>query len=205
MLFVPPFGSFAIDPSFFDLHGTNEGSVNLEIWADLITGKATCVIRANDKQIGQLSGQIGVPVQLSQVGSDILGTATTAIQGVGNIISGGVSGFMSGGPAGAIAGAIGKGAEAIYNTINTAMPQVLSTGTNGSYAGMTSRVAHVVSKFFKIADPDDAHRGRPLCKMMAINTFSGFVQCAEGDISIPGTEEEKSIISRYMVSGFLYE
>lgn len=204
-LYVPPFGSFPIDPSFYNLHGNTGGNVNLEIWADLLTGKANCIIRADSVQIGQLSGQIGVPVQLSQVGSDVLGTALSAVKGVGDTVSAGVSGFLSGGVAGAALGAIGKGAEALYNTINTAMPQVVSSGVNGSFAGFTSSVAYVVSKFFKIVDADDEHRGRPVCQLGTIGSYAGYVQCAEGDISIAGTAEERSTISSYMVSGFFYE
>lgn len=204
-LFFPPFGSFPIDPSYFNLHGQNIGTINLETTVDILTGKAVCVVKAGANKIGELTGQVGVPIQIAQVASDMLGAGVAAINGLSSTVSGGVSGFLSGGVAGAIAGAIGKGAEAIYNTINTAMPQVATSGLNGSFAGLTDTTASLVSKFFRIADPDDEHRGRPLCQEATIGSYSGFVQCAEGDISISGTAEERNTISSYMTSGFFYE
>lgn len=204
-LYVPPFGSFAIDPSYFNLHETSGGVLSLEIVVDLVTGKAQCVIRSGSNQIGMMSGQVGVPVQIAQVASDMLGAGVTALNGIASTVSGGISGYLSGGLAGGVVGAIGKGAEALYNTINTAMPQVVSSGLNGSFAGIIDNTAHITSKFFKIVDPDDEHRGRPVCKDDTIGNYGGFVQCAEGDISISGTAEERNTISAYMVSGFFYE
>lgn len=204
-LYFPPFGSFPIDPSYFNLHGQSTGRVNLETTVDILTGKAVCVVKADSNKIGELTGQVGVPIQIAQVASDMLGAGVTALNGIANTVSGGVSGFLSGGLAGGLAGAIGKGAEALYNTINTAMPQVATSGLNGSFAGLTDTTASLVSKFFRIADPDDEHRGRPLCQEGTIGSYSGFVQCAEGDISISGTAEERNTISSYMVSGFFYE
>lgn len=205
ILYIPPLGSMAIDPSFFDFSGEGSVFVNMEMTLDIINGTAICIVKAGNHKIGELSGQVGVPVQIAQVGSDILGTAVTAIGGIGNTISGGISGFVSGGVPGAIAGAIGKGAESLYNTIEHAMPQVVSNGLNGSFAGITSNTASLVSKFFTIASPDDVHRGRPVCRIETIGSYSGFVQCAEGDISISGTEEERDIISANMQAGFFYE
>ena len=204
-LFVPGFGSFPIDPSFFNLHGQNTGRVSLEIVLDILTGKALCIIRAGTHKMGELTGQVGVPVQIAQVASDMLGAGVTALNGIANTVSGGVSGFLSGGLAGGLVGAIGKGAEALYNTIQTAMPQISTSALNGSFAGIVDNTACLVSKFFRIADPDDEHRGRPLCQEGTIGSYSGFVQCAEGDISISGTAEERNTISSYMVSGFFYE
>lgn len=204
-LFVPGFGSFPIDPSFFNLHEQNKGTISLEIVLDILTGKALCIVRAGTHKMGELTGQVGVPVQLAQVASDMLGAGVVAINGLSNTVSGAVSGFLSGGAPGAIAGAIGKGAEAIYNTINTAMPQLSTSALNGSFAGIVDNTACLVSKYFRIADPDDEHRGRPVCQIGTIGSYSGFVQCAEGDISISGTEEERAAIMGYMTSGFFYE
>lgn len=204
-LYFPPFGAFPIDPSYFNLHEQNMGTINLDTTVDILTGKAVCVIKAGSNKIGELTGQVGVPIQIAQVASDMLGAGVTAVNGLANTVSGGVSGFLSGGVPGAIAGAIGKGAEALYNTIQTAMPQIATSGLNGSFAGLTDTTASLVSKYFRIADPDDEHRGRPVCQIGTIGDYAGFVQCAEGDISISGTAEERNTISSYMVSGFFYE
>ena len=204
-LYFPPFGAFPIDPSYFNLHGQSTGTINLEPTVDIVTGKAVCVVKAGTNKIGELTGQVGVPIQIAQVASDMLGAGVTALNGVSNAFSGGISGFLSGGVPGAIAGAIGRGAEALYNTIQTAMPQIATSGLNGSFAGITDTTASLVSKFFRIAEPDDTHRGRPVCQIGTIGNYTGFVQCAEGDISISGTAEERATISSYMVSGFFYE
>ena len=204
-LYFPPFGAFPIDPSYFNLHEQSIGTINIETTVDILTGKAVCVVKAGTNKIGELTGQVGVPIQIAQVASDMLGAGISAVNGIGNAVSGGISGFRSGGVPGAIVGAIGKGAEALYNTIQTAMPQIATSGLNGSFAGLTDTTASLVSKYFRIADPDDEHRGRPVCQIGTIGEYSGFVQCAEGDISISGTAEERNTISSYMVSGFFYE
>lgn len=205
VLHFPPFGSIPIDPSFFDLHGSGNTFINLNVYLDIITGKASCVVSSNNGRIAEIHAQVGVPINLSQVTPDVQGTQKSVVtKAAGGWIEGAASG-ASGGFLSGLGGAIAGAKDGIMSALSQPVAQVVSNGMNGSFAGITDTLPRLVSKFYKIADPDDTHKGRPVCKLDTIGNYSGFVQCAEGDISISATEEEKSIISRYMASGFFYE
>lgn len=202
MLHFPPFGSVPIDPSFF----TSESRfLNVRVVVDIINGKCSCLLECSRGKIAELHAQVGVPVNLSQVTPDVEGMAkSVVVHGAGGIVSGIVSG-ASDGIIGSVRGMIGGAKDGILNAISQPIGQVVSSGMNGSFAGITDTLPRLVSKFYNIAPADDSHKGRPVCRNATISSFSGFVQCAEGDISISGTEEERSMISAQMVNGFFYE
>jgi phosphate/sulfate permease len=101
-------------------------------------------------------------------------------------------------------GQIAGGASGIYNTLQTAMPQVETGGSNGSFLAPVNNT-HMVEQFYKIVDEDIAHRGRPLCELRQLNTLSGFILCAEGEIDISCYDNERKEISRYLTEGFFWE
>lgn len=72
--------------------------------------------------------------------------------------------------------------------------------------GYTNQAWAIVGKFLTLVDEDLSHRGRPLCTTVQLNTLSGFIQVADGDISIAGvTTSEQSAIIAFLTSGFFYE
>ena len=147
---------------------------------------------------------MGVPIQIAQIGVDYLGTVNTAISAVGSIAHGvGVGGAVGGLP-GAIAGATLGAISGIGNTIASSMPQMQTGGANGSFMNMTLSTV-LISHFFIPVDEDIHHKGRPLCAVKRINTLSGYVQCAEGDIDINGFDNERKIIKDYLTQGFFWE
>lgn len=181
-------------------------SIDVDYIIDLITGQCrTQIGRLRESAYDLLTERhflLGVPIQIAQVGTDYLGTAVSAINTIPQIMGGAISGIASG--KGAIMGAIVGGASGVYNTIQSAMPQVETSGTNGSFltAGYET---HVVTQFFKIVDEDIAHRGRPLCELRQLNTLSGFILCAEGEIDISCYDDERKEITRYLTAGFFWE
>ena len=84
------------------------------------------------------------------------------------------------------------------------MPQVETSGSNGSFLS-ADYSTHCITQFFKIVDEDITHRGRPLCEVRTINTLSGFILCAEGDVEISCLDEERNMIKKYLTSGFFWE
>lgn len=204
MLHFPPFGSVPIDPSFFDMH-SGSAFLNLRVVLDIITGKASCILESSSGKIAEIHAQAGVPINLSQVTPDVDGTSkAVVISAAGSALEGMAKG-AGGGVLSSLAGTIAGAKDGIMSALSQPVAQVVSNGMNGSFAGITDTVPRLVSKFYKIADPDDTHKGRPVCQIGTIGSFSGFVQCAEGDISISGTEEERAAIMGYMTSGFFYE
>lgn len=203
------FGTYAVDTTQFNAGDKLEVTYTI----DLITGQCrTEFAKATPtggglysfSTIAQRDFLAGVPIQIAQVGTDYLGTAVNAIGAVHGAVSGGVSGFISGGIGGAVTGAIYGGASGIYNTIQSAMPQVETSGSNGSFL-VANNNTKIVEQFFRIVDEDIAHRGRPLCELRQLNTLSGFILCAEGEIDISCYDNERKEIVKYLTQGFFWE
>ena len=200
------FGTVAIDNTFFKVGN----KINISYMIDLITGHCYTRIARRDESvsppaedlIAERNFLIGVPIQIAQVGTDYLGTVVSAINTIPQIMGGAISGIASG--KGAIMGAIAGGASGIYNTLQSAMPQVETSGQNGSFLSPVNNT-HVVEQFYKIVDEDISHRGRPLCEIRTLNTLSGFILCAEGDMDISCYDNERKEITRFLTTGFFWE
>ena len=200
------FGSVPIDTTMFVVGN----KINISYMIDLITGQCYTKISRRDETTSppaedlliERNFLLGVPIQIAQVGTDYLGTAVSAINTIPQIMGGAISGIASG--KGAIMGAIAGGASGIYNTLQSAMPQVESSGQNGSFLAPANNT-HVIEQFYKIVDEDIAHRGRPLCELRQLNTLTGFILCAEGEIDISCYDNERKEIVRYLTEGFFWE
>ena len=200
------FGSVPIDTTLFSVGN----KINISYMIDLITGQCYCKISRRDETpstpaedlIAERNFLIGVPIQIAQVGTDYLGTAVSALNTIPQIMGGALSGLVSG--KGAVMGAIAGGASGIYNTLQSAMPQVETSGQNGSFLAPVNNT-HIVEQFYKIVDEDIEHRGRPLCELRQLNTLSGYILCAEGDIDISCYDNERKEIMRYLTEGFFWE
>ena len=197
------FGSVPMDLSYFD---ENDDRLIVHYMIDLITGN--CRVRfesyASSAQspvhhtVTERDFQIGVPIQLAQIATDYLGTAVAGIDAIGKTVSSAMRLDVG--------GAISNAAHGIYNTIDAAMPQLSTSGTNGSFLITNSHMqTSFCYQFYKIVDEDLSHKGRPVCANMKINTLSGYVLCAEGDFDIDCLEPERQMISNYLTSGFFWE
>jgi hypothetical protein len=198
------FGTIALD-SFKFTYGDN-GKISYLI--DLINGH--CIAKVSvasgnlEKVIAERPFLLGVPVQIAQVGTDFLGITMTANNAIGNAFNAVMNGAKSGGMAGAIVGGIQQTINGIGNTLQSAMPVVETSGNNGSFLSPVQETRYVVT-YYTIVDEDIAHRGRPLCEIRQINTLSGFVLCAEGDLDISCYDNERKEITRYLTEGFFWE
>lgn len=201
------FGSMPIDTSLIETGDYLVGTYDV----DIITGK--CIYRAfktpnqsgeERTLLGKTEFLLGVPVQLAQVGVDYLGTAVNAIDAVKSAGIGALIGGATGGTVGAVAGGLITGAHGIYDTIESAMPQMVTSGTNGSFAG-TFVSTELISTYYVITEENIEHKGRPLCEHRVINTLSGFVQCSEGDVNFSCFSSEKTKIGQFLTEGFFWE
>ena len=84
------------------------------------------------------------------------------------------------------------------------MPQLQTSGVNGSFIGNELSTV-LISKFYTIVEEDIHHRGRPLCSNRRIDTLSGFILCAEGDIDLNAYDSERREIKKYLTEGFFWE
>ena len=193
------FGTVAIDPSVYNIMA----SIGINYVVDLITGQCRAEIYINTTDtpsqtvvICQRDFLLGVPIQIAQVGTDYLGTAVTAVSATANTVGKALS--LD------VAGAISSAATGIYNTLQSAMPQVETGGTNGSFLAPAIHTK-ILSTFYKIVDENIVHVGRPLCETRVLKTLTGFIKCAEGDHDIACMLEEKESISNFLLSGFFWE
>lgn len=194
------FGTIALDSSYFKM--TDDVGITYNV--DLITGQCRMTARREHMNgslpvsdvIAERHFLLAVPIQIAQVGTDYLGTAASAINTAHSIIGGAFSG--------GITGAIAGGASGIYNTLQSAMPQVETGGTNGSFLAPATRTC-LLEHFYKIVDEDIDHRGRPLCELRRINTLSGFILCADGELDLNCFDDERTAINRFLTTGFFWE
>lgn len=201
------FGSLPIDTSFLEI-----GSYLVNNYlVDYVSGQCCFQTFVSDssagtnrKLVAKTEFLIGVPIQLAQIGRDYLGIAVNAIDTIKSAGIGAAAGFITGGVPGAIAGGLVSGAHGIYDTIDSSMPQLQTSGSNGSFICAELSTTMTVINFV-VTDENISHKGRPLCESRLISNLSGFIQCAEGDVNIPCFLEEKDRIGNYLVSGFYWE
>lgn len=197
------YGTIPLDLSFFD---RDDDTLVLFYTIDLITGQ--CRVRIQSYQssaavihhhnVSERDFLCGVPIQLAQIATDYLGASVAAIDATASTIQNALS--LN------IGGAISSAAHGIYNTLNAAMPQMSSSGTNGSFLITNQNLNTTFSyQHYKIVDEDIDHKGRPLCQIRTINTLSGYILCADGEFNISCLDEERTMISDFLTGGFFWE
>ncbi len=191
-LTIPPFGVIDIDTSVT----CNASTLTAQVKIDPITGKGILTVQCNGIVLNRVEAQIGVPISLSSVTRDYVGTASG--------LAGAIGGAVAGGALGGVGGAIIGATSGVGNAINSLMPRASTVGTTGGFAsGMgTFRLDH---QFFRPVNDDNTHNGRPLCEVKTINTLSGYMLIQDGDVSINGTATEDAKIRSYLETGFYYE
>ena len=64
---------------------------------------------------------------------------------------------------------------------------------------------YAYATYFDPIDENQAELGRPLAEVKTISTLSGFVQCADAKLAIPGHAEEMVEVNTLLNSGIFYE
>ena len=178
------FGSIALDASLFSQ--VRNGVLTIE--TDFYTGTGYMIVSNGNHIIHKIAGQIGVPIQISQINQNLIQSAVGVVGSVGALAQGNFIGVLSG----------------IGDAVNGLLPQLTTQGSQGS------RIAYNVGPtitviFRRVVSKDITHLGRPLMQRVTINTLSGYVQVEKPDVDIAGTKKEKDEIVAYMASGFFYE
>ena len=210
-LFVPPFGEIHLDASLL----VDATSVYYKIIVDAYTGQGILTVTTGQpgddvgsigsRVVAMRTAQVGVPVSLAQIAYnpvDSLGELTGA---AGTTIHGAVQGLAEGLSAG---GNFFDMFDSVGNAIGDAISHKTSSaqykGSCGA-VGLYSQAPYLECTFTKVADEDNEHRGRPLCSRRQLGTLSGYVKCADADISFAGTREEMDAVKRHLQNGFYME
>ena len=185
------FGKMPLDAS--GLPDTSDRTVIAKMDVDLITGYAILTVTSpGGGTLAYASGKIGVDISLAQIAVDYKGAAVQAVQTVGAAIASGGASLLTGGLSG------------ISNAIDSLVPQMRTSGSNGSIADYYI-MPRIVCQFITIAAEDNERLGRPLCARRKINTLSGFLQTVDTELEIPATSGEIDMIKSYMEGGMHFD
>ena len=195
------FGSMALNPIYF----TDSNNFTIDYEVDVISGNCKVIIRTtyggNSVILGSRHYQMGVTIQLAQVGVDYLGGAVSALNGASQAMNTPLNVFN---PVGTAANFVATTASGIYNYLAVTQPQVETSGANGCFSNAFVPT-YLTAVYHLIVDEDLDHKGRPLCENRTLGQLTGYVLCADGDIDISCFEEERTKIGQYLTSGFFME
>ena len=94
----------------------------------------------------------------------------------------------------------------IGNALQNIFPNVSNVGSNSGNILPTITTLPALQWWeYRITDANDADKGRPCCKRLRIGQCSGYIECADGDISMGFTQPEREAVSRYLTQGFYNE
>lgn len=178
------FGQIPIDPSFIIRNHT----ITLGIRIDLFTGLGELAIIGDQGRFGKYQSQMGVPIQLSQLTQDFVKPLFNAVVAAKDL---------------AKEDYLGAGA-AFINGLASMLPQMQTSGSTGSKVAYALEPELSVTHL-QVTDEGRSMMGRPLGTTRTISSLSGYMECANVDIAIPGTESEKTDLIRFMENGFYYE
>lgn len=185
---VPFVGEIPLDANVFK----PGDAVVLTADISIIDGSAEmCLHRERDGSrviINRIQTLLGVPIPIAVVRGDVAGAAGSIIGGVASALTGNFLGA----------------AASVGNALSQAIPQPKTMGGLSGYH-WGNLLAHLVSTFWVIVDPDVAQHGTPLCAVRQLSALSGYILCENAEISLSGTREESEAVMAYMNGGFYYE
>lgn len=159
-----------------------------------------------DKITGQGELRISEPVTLSiaQVGIPItLSQNTIPIAASLNVLS---SGTLAVGSAasGNIPGAIAGLTSMVSSAVGVLQGDSSVKGSNGSFLSSIDDLKFI-AVFNDIADEDNEHHGRPLCKVKTLGSLNGYTLCSDASVNLSGFSNDKDEVNAYLNSGFYIE
>lgn len=198
VLIDPVFGTISLQP----VRHINGKKVYIDVVIDLTNGIGTMQIRGDTSETYiTVDAQIGVPMQVSQMGVNYWETYKSQLSMKTNALS-----SLLGGN---VADAITSIPSGITNMLDTLLPTFNSVGGNGSFAKFESDLLglrpHLQVTQYYAVDDDNIHNGRPLCQDVQISDIPGYIITERPLLNINATETEKNEISAIMEGGFYFE
>lgn len=217
-LYVPGFGNFPIDPKY------SGKTIYINVWMDWATGQANCDLctgSLTSDYIGRMSGQLGIPIQLSQLSVDTSNLGTTIIGGLENV-SGGWLSDAAAGKKGELASFIVRTLGVAANTASNlplvgqlvgggreAMaPTLESCGTNGNRFYIKNMYQAVLtSSYFSPDNMTDVQTAfnKPDDKIRQIGNLSGYAVFNTEYPAGIGNASESAAITAFLNGGVYIE
>lgn len=199
-LLIPMYG--LVDLNASDMVGA--ANLYVQYRADRSTGDVTVVINADTAGavLQTIQFNVGVEVPIATLTRDIGGAISALSGGVNNAI-GIAAGNYVGGTVGLISNAASFALAANGRSVSSkGTLQGKSMTAFGSQFQLLLYTNHTL-------DPTNADfiatKGRPCQYVDAIGNHSGYVQCMDASVEIPGDVWERTTINQYLNSGFYYE
>lgn len=183
-LYIPFYGTIGVDPSDIAEATTIYVNYNADINGALYIGVIT------NKGVTLFSGQgnFGAPVGVSGRNTNTIGTVSTALSSVGNLLTGNVLGAAS----------------SIVSAFESVYPHVYSSGgTGGTMLPETS--ARLTAQFFAQTTIDVTRFGRPLCQPTPLSGLSGYCRTEGASVSCGATDTGIKEINRMLDGGVYIE
>lgn len=188
----PPWGKMELDANIV----AQSSDITCLYNVDMRTGAGTLrVVSDSSETLAVLQSQVGVPWPVSRV--RVQGTGANHLLSAGMSLAANLA--MENYP-----GAIMSAANSISDAAARAVPMVSTMGAPGSISSLAG-VPTLQGEFYAVASDDVTLKGRPLCETRTVGTLSGYIKCADADISIACTAEELASIRAMMLEGFFYE
>ena len=194
VLQLPPFGSINLDTTAL----MDASSIKINILPDALTGAGRCIVTTDTNvSLADLSGRWGVPIQITSMVNMNYGAAITSAISAGMGTAAAITGDIPGAISGAVSTVKGIG-DMLKGTVST-------SGSTGSIIDhQTDKVLY--SRFFTVADDDNANMGRPYCAKTTPATLTGYMVAQKGLVSsTAATRPELDAVNAYMEGGFYYE
>ena len=99
--------------------------------------------------------------------------------------------------------------DTMQNVLGSALGNVASTGTAGSFMAYNYRQPVINTWFRQQTGKDELRFGEPLCKKVTLSTLSGFTLCANATVNYHGplfpTADEQNAVAEALNSGVYIE
>ena len=200
-LYLPRVGPVPVDVNRI----ITDDTLYVDLQIDLISGEAVYKIGAglaasqtDPYLLATYTCSCGVDIPIAQ---DML-TVTQAINDITGVAAGVAAAASGGGitAAGAAIGSLTRLYEPHLSLLGANPASFYDLGTIGK--------VRLNYRFYTIADDDNVHAGKPLCKSYQINTLSGggYMLIKDPHIEIDDAfKPEIEMIEQYMANGFYYE
>ena len=187
-VYLPGVGLVSMDPL-----EVADGDVQFGMYTDAYTGQVKYIIgHTSGAEICELSGQLGVDVQLGQLkGADIVSTGMNVIGAAAQMATGNVLG----------------GVNSFINVEKNILSPTPSTiGAPGGMLELLNRyeISTFITEYGSAAFPQSV-AGRPLYQNRQLGTLSGYVKCGNASIDISGFSGERDAVNAALNNGFYME
>lgn len=208
------FGVGTVDISPVDIqYNTSESFEGVKITQtiDFATGQMITQLRRSDgtHPIGEYTSAFAIPVQISQVNSNLFDSGMNVLKSVGQ--AGQAVGIAAAGGAAGVASAAVGGlvniTESVISAIHAEVAAGISgNGTNGNRAALLNMPYYILYiTEYNSCDIANVVNGRPLYRNAKINTLGGYTKCAGASVNISGFAGDKDAVNAALNGGFYYE